>query len=130
MFPKQSAHAVPECYRKLYEPTSEIIDFYPTEVKLDVNGARYAWMGVNLLPFLDRERLKAAMTGADEDEALLKPNEQTRNKRTGDIRLFFVKSGKEEGELQKSVLTLAEGSVLDASFERGDTIAGPVYNAG
>ena len=65
VFPKQSSHAVPECYRKLYHPTSEIIDFYPTEVKLDVNGARFAWMGVNLLPFLDRERLKAAMVEAD-----------------------------------------------------------------
>jgi len=58
VFPIQSSHAVPECYRKLYKPESEIIDFYPSDIKLDVNGARYAWMGVNLLPFLDRERLK------------------------------------------------------------------------
>ena len=52
VFPKQSSHALPECYRKLYEPDSEIIDFYPSEVKLDINGARYAWMGVNLLSFI------------------------------------------------------------------------------
>lgn len=32
---------------------SPVIDFYPTEFKLDVNGAAYAWMGVNLLPFID-----------------------------------------------------------------------------
>jgi len=57
VFPKQSCHAVPGCYRTLYEPGSEVLDFYPAEVKLDINGARYAWMGVNLLPFIDRERL-------------------------------------------------------------------------
>lgn len=91
VFPKQSSHALPGCYQQLYDDTSEIIDFYPTEVKLDINGARYAWMGVNLLPFLDRERLKAAMIKADQSESLLKPAEKIRNKRTGDIRLFFNK---------------------------------------
>jgi 5'-3' exoribonuclease 2 len=42
-------------------PDSEIIDFYPTDFKLDINGARFAWMGVNLLPFIDRQRLVDAM---------------------------------------------------------------------
>jgi 5'-3' exonuclease len=64
-------------------------------VKLDVNGARYAWMGVNLLPFLDRERLKKAMNDADGNESKLKGHEKIRNKRTGDIRLFFLKNSKE-----------------------------------
>lgn len=30
VFPKQSNHAVPACYRQLYEPGSEILDFYPS----------------------------------------------------------------------------------------------------
>jgi 5'-3' exonuclease len=93
VFPKQSSHALPECYHKLYDPTSEIIDFYPTDVKLDVNGARFAWMGVNLLPFLDRERLKKAMNDADESKLL--SHEKIRNKRTGDIRLFYLKNAKQ-----------------------------------
>lgn len=71
VFPKQSAHAIPECYRKLYEQGSEILDFYPSEVKLDINGAKFAWMGVNLLSFIDRDRLLSAMRKADEDENLL-----------------------------------------------------------
>jgi len=29
-----------------------VIDFYPIDFKLDINGAAYAWMGVNLLPFI------------------------------------------------------------------------------
>jgi len=62
VLPKQSAEAIPECFRHLLsDPKSEIIDFYPTDFKLDINGARYAWMGVNLLPFADRKRIKAAM---------------------------------------------------------------------
>lgn len=97
VFPIQSSHAVPECYRKLYQPDSEIIDFYPSDVRLDVNGARYAWMGVNLLPFLDRERLKKAMIKADNGEKNLSAHERERNKVTGDIRLFFNPSPKLEG---------------------------------
>ena len=61
VFPKASRHAIPKCYHPLYEDSSEIIDFYPTEVTLDINGARYAWMGVNLLPFIDKARLVEAM---------------------------------------------------------------------
>ena len=66
VFPKQSAHAVPQCYRYLTsDPRSEIIDFYPTNFRLDVNGAAYAWMGVNILPFIDMPRLLVAMNKAD-----------------------------------------------------------------
>ena len=71
VFPKQSSHAIPACYRVLYEPNSEIIDFYPSDVKLDINGARYAWMGVNLLPFIDRVRLQKAIKRVDQDEKAL-----------------------------------------------------------
>ena len=54
VFPSQSSHALPECYRWLMSSSkSPVIDFYPSEFKLDVNGAAYAWMGVNLLPFID-----------------------------------------------------------------------------
>ena len=66
VFPKQSAHAVPTCYRHLMsDPNSEIIDFYPINFRLDINGAAYAWMGVNLLPYIDNDRLLKAMRKAD-----------------------------------------------------------------
>ena len=68
VFPSQSAHAIPKCYRHLLsDPESEIIDFYPRKFRLDVNGAAYAWMGVNLLPFIDKDRLLRAMNKADSD---------------------------------------------------------------
>jgi len=40
---------------------SAIIDFYPTNFKVDLNGKRFAWQGVALLPFVDEERLKEAL---------------------------------------------------------------------
>lgn len=68
VFPKQSGHALPKCYHWLMsESKSPIIDFYPISFRLDVNGAAYAWMGVNLLPFIDQERLFKAMKEADND---------------------------------------------------------------
>ena len=90
VFPKQSAHALPKCYKHLLsEPTSEIIDFYPIDFKLDVNGAAYAWMGVNLLPFIDKPRLLKAMAKADDNQKKLTPSERERNKPSGDISLFI-----------------------------------------
>mmetsp|Transcript_9768 Transcript_9768/g.16448 ORF Transcript_9768/g.16448 Transcript_9768/m.16448 type:complete len:314 (-) Transcript_9768:622-1563(-) len=89
VFPKQSSHALPECYRKLYEDESEIIDFYPKDVKLDINGARYAWMGVNLLPFIDRKRLVKAMRLADDFQGRLSPSERERNKLTGVLYIYM-----------------------------------------
>lgn len=91
VFPKQSAHAIPKCYRHLLsDPTSEIIDFYPIGFRLDINGAAFAWMGVNLLPFIDKPRLLAAMAKADENGNKLTTQEKERNKPTGDISLFVI----------------------------------------
>lgn len=46
-------------------------------------------MGVNLLPFIDRQRLRDAMIKADENEENLTPSERIRNKVSGPVRLYF-----------------------------------------
>lgn len=62
VLPAASNHAIPEVFRSLMsDEDSEIIDFYPTEFPIDLNGKKFAWQGVALLPFIDAERLLNAM---------------------------------------------------------------------
>lgn len=62
VFPEKSASALPASWRKLMsDPDSPIIDFYPTDFKIDMNGKKQAYMGVALLPFIDERRLFSAL---------------------------------------------------------------------
>lgn len=59
VLPPYSSKALPDSLAKLMaDPDSEIADFFPSNIKLDVNGQAYAWMGVNLIPFVEENRIK------------------------------------------------------------------------
>lgn len=62
VLPSDSSHAIPKASRWLMKDVeSPIIDFYPTEVPVDPNGKAMPWLWVVLLPFIDEDRLLAAM---------------------------------------------------------------------
>ncbi|VDM33595.1 unnamed protein product [Hydatigera taeniaeformis] len=94
VFPAASRSHVPPAWRDLMtDPDSPIIDFYPTNFKaslstcpeVDLNGKRYLWMGVALLPFVDEVRLLKAL---DERRSRLTDEERYRNLRRP--ALYFV----------------------------------------
>lgn len=62
VLPSDSAHAIPKPARWLLsDEESPIIDFYPVDVPVDPNGKAMPWLWVVLLPFIDEERLLAAL---------------------------------------------------------------------
>lgn len=62
VFPAASRSHVPQPWGELMvDPESPIIDFYPEDFKIDLNGKKFAWQGVALLPFVDEKRLKKAV---------------------------------------------------------------------
>ena len=85
VFPAASRSHVPEPWAELMiDPYSPIIDFYPVDFKIDLNGKKYAWQGVALLPFVDEVRLHQALESFYDK---LTQAEISRNMR-GDDRIF------------------------------------------
>jgi len=86
VFPAASGKFLPPTWRELMaKPDSPIIDFYPLDFEIDLNGKKYAWQGVALLPFVDERRLLAALSNVYPD---LSDLEKKRNSR-GKDRLFL-----------------------------------------
>lgn len=67
---------------------SPILDFYPSDFDIDMNGKKMAWQGVALLPFIEQHRLISALE-SKEDE--LNDDEKRRN-RWGD-NVMFISEG-------------------------------------
>ncbi|XP_037837545.1 5'-3' exoribonuclease 2 [Kryptolebias marmoratus] len=88
VFPAASGNFLPTTWRNLMvSPDSSIIDFYPDDFAIDLNGKKYAWQGVALLPFVDERRLRAALADVYPD---LTSDEVRRNSLGSDV-LFLGK---------------------------------------
>ena len=74
----------------MIDPECPIIDFYPEDFKIDLNGKKYAWQGVALLPFVDEVRLKRALQSV---YPLITAEEKRRNER-GDDRMYVRENHK------------------------------------
>ncbi|KAI9677301.1 MAG: 5'-3' exoribonuclease 2 [Trizodia sp. TS-e1964] len=85
VLPAASRHAIPEVFHDLMtDGDSEIIDFYPEDFQIDLNGKKFAWQGVALLPFIDETRLLKAM---EKKYPLLSAEEAARNALGKDVLL-------------------------------------------
>jgi 5'-3' exoribonuclease 2 len=77
VLPAASAHALPPAFYPLMaDEDSPIIDFYPKHFDLDMNGKRFAWQAVALLPWIDSDRLLKETRNLD---CTLTPEEANRN---------------------------------------------------
>lgn len=91
VLPAASNHAIPEPFRILMEdPNSPIIDFYPEDFPIDLNGKKFEWQGVAILPFIDSKRLLDAM-GTKYPE--LSDDEKKRNEFGKETLLFSQEGG-------------------------------------
>ena len=48
------------------DPNSPILDFYPLEFELDLNGKKQDWEAIVKIPFIDQGRLLKAMAGVSD----------------------------------------------------------------
>ena len=77
VLPDRSKKIVPLAYQDLMtSPDSPIIDFYPREFDLDMNGKKMEWEAIVKIPFIDEKRLLPIMSTRD---SLLSEDERNRN---------------------------------------------------
>ncbi len=87
VLPERSKNLIPVVYRPLmYDEHSPILDFYPNEVELDLNGKTADWEAVVKISFVDQKRLIEAMAPYD---AKLSPEEKKRNSFGTDLIFIF-----------------------------------------
>ncbi|KAM0413561.1 hypothetical protein ACHAPD_008663 [Fusarium lateritium] len=86
VLPAASRHALPEVFHDLMlNPESDIIDFYPEDFEIDLNGKKMAWQGVALLPFIEMPRLLAAVQAKYPE---LSAADSARNEMGRDVLIF------------------------------------------
>jgi 5'-3' exoribonuclease 2 len=89
VMPARSNHVLPAAFHPLMtDEDSDIIDFYPEDFVVDLNGKKFAWQGIALLPFIDSKRLLDAMATK---YPLLTEDEHSRNAFGHDALIFSSK---------------------------------------
>mmetsp|Transcript_39060 Transcript_39060/g.87348 ORF Transcript_39060/g.87348 Transcript_39060/m.87348 type:complete len:1924 (+) Transcript_39060:98-5869(+) len=139
--PAASSQFLPAPYRKLMTTSSSpIADFYPADFRVDMNGKRNPWEGVNLLPFIDAQRMRVTLAQLCPPDCLT-PAETKRNSFGDPIEFVYDSSPAFEGALHKScnpamgLPDLAKCKVRarsrkDMPFDRTDIVFKPEVKVG
>ncbi|KAI5359272.1 putative Zinc finger, CCHC-type, 5-3 exonuclease, 5'-3' exoribonuclease, xrn1, helical [Septoria linicola] len=89
VMPAASNHTLPSVFHTLMtDDDSPIKQFYPEDFEVDLNGKKFAWQGVALLPFIDEKKLLEAM---HTKYPLLTEDEQRRNGFGEEVLIFSTK---------------------------------------
>ncbi|KAL5425467.1 hypothetical protein PMIN06_005535 [Paraphaeosphaeria minitans] len=122
VLPAASNHAIPEPFRVLMsDPNSPIVDFYPEDFVIDLNGKKFAWQGVAILPFIDEKRLLDAMATKSDQ---LTEDEVKRNE-FGKETLMFSQTGKLFQSMNKTIYGKGEKKV-QIDHQYSDALHGEV----
>jgi len=120
VLPAASNHAIPVPYRVLMsDPASPIVDFYPEDFTIDLNGKKFAWQGVAILPFIDADRLLEAMKTKQNE---LTDDEKKRNE-FGKETLMFSQAGQLFAVANK-VLSRKGGQKVAIDHEKSQALHG------
>jgi hypothetical protein len=104
VLPASSAPHLPEPFRWLMsDPASPILDFYPTDFPVDMEGKRADWEGIAKICFVDEERLLAAARSVRPQA--LTAEERQRNE-PGPILVFAVSRSGSSDETEFCTSTL------------------------
>jgi 5'-3' exoribonuclease 2 len=129
VFPPASGHALPEAYRTLMvHPSSPIIDFYPIDFRNDLNGKKFIWQAIALLPFIDAKRLRTAL----EPLALTLTEEET-ERNTHGSELLFASGRTPLGAHMTQHLRQGEGAsplILDPTSMSSPSFGGTIRHSG
>ena len=124
VLPAASRTLLPEIFQPLMvDEDSSIIDFYPEDFQIDMNGKKMLWqgspletlkmlmIGVALLPFIDEQRLLTAMEPLWDE---LSEMERGRNEMGNDM-LFVAQENKLYDTLGETFYAMKEGIEVHSS---------------
>ncbi|OAR01383.1 hypothetical protein LLEC1_03397, partial [Akanthomyces lecanii] len=108
VLPAASRDNLPDVFHSLMtNQDSDIIDFYPEEFEVDLNGKKMAWQGVALLPFIEMDRLLAAV---QQKYPLLSDQDKKRNGVGRDVLLLSDSHESIYGEILTNFYSKKQGS--------------------
>ncbi|KAG0274220.1 5'-3' exoribonuclease 2 [Linnemannia exigua] len=122
VLPAASKQHIPPVFHPLMcEEDSPIIDFYPEHFEMDLNGKKFAWQGVALLPFLDPKRLLDAMAPL---YSKLTEDEVERNKFGQEVLFVSEKSKLYDPLCDKLYSSRSEGEEYDLEYKKSGRLLG------